>query len=57
MTEDEEFDIETIPKTAIIRFEGKFNIPEKFDMMDLINDFKPMLTKQMDVLQTGAFLA
>lgn len=49
MTEDEEFDIETIPKTAIIRFEGKFNIPEEFDMMDLINDFKPMLTKQMDI--------
>lgn len=49
MTEDEEFDIETIPKTAIIRFEGKFNIPEEFDMMDLINDFKPMLTTQMDL--------
>lgn len=47
MTENEEFDIETIPRRAIIRFEGEFNIPEEFDMMDLINDFKPMLTTQM----------
>jgi len=49
MTENEDFDIETVPKTAIIRFEGVFNIPEQFDMMDLINDFKPMLTAQMDL--------
>lgn len=49
MTENEAFDIETVPKTSIIRFEGAFNIPEQFDMMDLINDFKPMLTAQMDL--------
>ena len=47
MTENEEFDFETIPRRAIIRFEGEFNILEEFDMMDLINDFKPMLTTQM----------
>lgn len=49
MTGNKKFDIETIPKTAIIRFEGEFNIPEEFDMMDLINDFKPMLTTQMNL--------
>src|SRR5699024_10463192 len=49
MTENYDFDIETIPKTAIIRFEGMFNIPEQFDMMDLINEFKPILTAQMDM--------
>ena|SRR5699024_5979133 len=49
MTGNEDFDIETVPKTAIIRFEGMFNIPEQFDMMDLINEFKPMLTAQMDI--------
>lgn len=53
MIENEEFDIETVPKTAIIRFEGVFNIPEQFDMMDLINDFKPMLTTQMDLENEG----
>lgn len=49
MIENEEYDLETVPKTAIIRFEGVFNVPEQFDMMDLINDFKPMLTQQMDL--------
>lgn len=47
MTENEEFDFETISRRAIIRFEGEFNILEEFEMMDLINDFKPMLTTQM----------
>src|SRR5699024_12859774 len=47
MTENEEFDFETIPRRAIIRFEGEFNILQEFDMMDLINDFKTMLTTQM----------
>ncbi|WP_391206596.1 hypothetical protein [Psychrobacillus sp. L4] len=43
------FDAETIPKSAIIRFEGKFIIPEEFDMMDLINKFKPMLATNMNL--------
>ncbi|WP_060681314.1 DUF6414 family protein [Virgibacillus halodenitrificans] len=53
LIENEDYDIETIPKTAIVRFEGDFNIPVQFDMMDLINEFKPMLTAQMDLENEG----
>ena len=44
-----QYDFETIPRTSIVRFEGKFNIPEEFDMMDLINQFKPMLSSSMNL--------
>jgi hypothetical protein len=44
-----EFDIETIARTAIVRFEGDFRIPSEFDMMDLINKFKPMLVSSMNL--------
>lgn len=44
-----EFDTETISKTSIIRFEGGFRIPPEFDMMDLINKFKPMLSSSMNL--------
>ncbi|MDT8862795.1 hypothetical protein N0O92_21695 [Alkalihalobacillus sp. MEB130] len=46
---ENDFETETIPRTGIIRFEGGFRIPEEFDMMDLINDFKPMLTSSMNL--------
>ncbi|WP_375200817.1 DUF6414 family protein [Lysinibacillus sp. RS11] len=42
-------DFETIPRTSIVRFEGELNIPEEFDMMDLINQFKPMLSSSMEL--------
>lgn len=45
----EESDLETVPRTSIIRFEGDFKIPTEFDMMDLINKFKPMLTSSMNL--------
>lgn len=43
------FDFETIRRASIVRFEGEINIPKEFDMMDLINQFKPMLTSSMDL--------
>lgn len=46
-TEDS-FDIETIQKSCIIRFEGTFNIPVEFDMYDMINRFRPVLVKSID---------
>lgn len=46
---ENEYDSETIPRTSIIRFEGVFRIPSEFDMMDLINTFKPMLSSSMDL--------
>ncbi|PRT39170.1 DUF6414 family protein [Bacillus wiedmannii] len=45
----DEWDAETIPRTSIIRFEGDFRIPTEFDMMDLINKGKPMLTSSMNI--------
>ncbi|WP_294749790.1 hypothetical protein [uncultured Exiguobacterium sp.] len=44
-----DYNLETIPRTSIIRFEGRFNIPEEFDVMDLINQFKPMLASSMNL--------
>ncbi|MEC1585378.1 hypothetical protein P9D80_08580 [Bacillus spizizenii] len=44
-----DYDSETIPRTSIVRFEGGFKIPEEFDMMDLINQFKPMLSSSMNI--------
>lgn len=46
---EDDYDLETVPKTSIIRFEGRFNIPEEFDMMDLINQCKPMLISSMNL--------
>lgn len=42
-----------IPKASIVKFEGSTIVPEEFDMMDLINQFKPLLMKSM-VLQNQA---
>lgn len=46
---DNEYDAETIPRASIMRFEGNFHIPEEFEIMDLINQFKPMLIQGMDI--------
>lgn len=35
-----DFNVDEIPKTSIIRFEGGFNIPQEFDMIDIISKFK-----------------
>lgn len=43
------FDIETITKTSIIKFEGILKIPNEFDMMDLITQFKPLLISSMQL--------
>lgn len=47
MTED--YDVETITKSSIISFEGALSIPNEFDMMELINQFKPMLISSMNL--------
>lgn len=46
---EDECDSETIPRTSIIRFHGDFRIPSEFDMLDLINKFKPMLISSMNI--------
>lgn len=47
--DENDYDVETIPRSSIMRFEGGFKIPEEFDVMDLINQYKPMLTSDMDL--------
>jgi len=46
--QDPNFDIETISRSSIIRFNGTFERPPEFDMLDLINQFKPILVKSVD---------
>lgn len=48
-TEVVNFDIETVTKTSIIKFEGALKIPNEFDMMDLITQFKPLLISSMQL--------
>lgn len=43
-----DYDIETIPRSSIIRFNGTFERPAEFDMLELINQFRPMLVKSID---------
>ncbi|MCR3956264.1 MAG: hypothetical protein NUK57_08180 [Gudongella sp.] len=45
---DEGISLEDVTRNAIIRFEGKFKIPEEFDMMDLLSKFKPYLISSMN---------
>lgn len=42
------FNIETITSSSIIRFNGTFERPSEFDMLDLINQFKPILMGSVD---------
>lgn len=44
-----DYDTGTIPRSSIIRFDGEFKIPEEFDVMYLINEYKSILTSNMDL--------
>lgn len=44
-----EYDVDTITKSSIISFEGALSIPNEFDMMELINQFKPLLINSMNL--------
>ena len=46
---EEDYDLETISRSSIIRFNATFNIPHEFDMIDLVNQFRPMLIKGVDI--------
>lgn len=43
ITANPDYDISTIPNKCIIKVEGFIEIPEEFDMVKLIDAFKPML--------------
>lgn len=42
-----EYDLNTVPKMSIIRLNGRFVIPEQFDMYSMAQAFMPFLTSQI----------
>lgn len=44
---DAEYDLETIRRGSIIKFDGYISVPIEFDMTHLIGQFKPMLTQEI----------
>lgn len=52
-----EYDISTIPAMKIFRVCTGFEIPEKFDIVDLLNRFMPMLTEEIEVKTAGEQVA
>ena len=48
-----DFDSATLPAMSIIRINSSFIIPEAFDMINVIEKFKPMLMGQIDTNSTG----
>ena len=42
-TESDSYDMNTVPKGSIIRIEANISIPENFDLMQLVEQFKPFL--------------
>ncbi len=44
----QDYDIETIQKSSIIKFEGTFYVPSQFDMLHLIDKFRPLLISSIN---------
>lgn len=42
-TESDDYDINTVPKGSIVKLEAKIHIPENFDLMQVIEQFKPFV--------------
>lgn len=41
------YDLKSLPKMCIIRFDGRFEIPEQFDMYSVAQAFMPLITSQI----------
>lgn len=50
---NDEYDLTTIPAMKLFRIRSRFEIPEAFDAVSLINQFKPMLMGQIETRSTG----
>ena len=48
-----DFDPTTLPAMSIMRINSPFTVPESFDMVNVIEKFKPMLMGQIDTNSTG----
>jgi len=42
------YDLTTVPAMKLVRFNGTFSIPESFDLVNLIEAFKPLLMGQIE---------
>ncbi|HCD58759.1 MULTISPECIES: hypothetical protein [Exiguobacterium] len=49
---EKDYDIETITKSSIISFGGSLSIPNEFDMMELITQFKPIIMNSLNLEST-----
>ena len=52
----DEYAIETVPRGYILKIDAFISIPENFDMMKTIEQFKPLLMSNMNVEDAGEFL-
>ncbi len=41
------YDFKTVPQMCIVRFNGRFEIPEQFDMYNVAQAFMPLITNQI----------
>lgn len=44
----DDYDINTVPRMSIIRVNGSFEIPEQFDMFSVAQNFRPLITSQIE---------
>lgn len=44
----DDYDLNTVPRMSIIRVNGSFEIPEKFDMFSVAQKFMPLITSQIE---------
>lgn len=49
LDENQDYYVGTLPRMAIGKLRSVFEVPEEFDFVNLINMFKPMLMKQVEV--------
>ncbi len=49
-----DYDITTVPHMKIIRICNRFEIPETFDMVNMMEQFKPMLMENIETKSSGA---
>ena len=49
----DEYDLTAVPSMKLIRICSRFEIPEAFDVVKLIEQFKPMLMGQIETSSTG----
>ncbi len=47
--DEDDYDLSTIPRMALVKLRTNIFVPEEFDFIDMVNKFKPMLMNEIDV--------